>query len=183
MAQIRGAAVLNTLRFVREQYGADAHDRVLQQVPPEHRGTFLGTVREASWEPVADLVAYMEAAQRVLAPDETGFFRRLGVFTGQHTRSTAFAALLGDDPATASRRAQMLWRSFYDAGRLEIAEKGEGWLVAHIVDFPDTRRSLCQRITGFWEGCFDEGGKRATRVVEERCALDGAPFCVMRVTW
>jgi hypothetical protein len=183
VAQIRGAAVLNTLRFVREQYGPGAHERVLQQLPREHWGTFLGTLREASWEPVADLVAYMEAAQRVLAPDDAGFFKRLGVFTGQHTRSSAFAALLGDDPATAGQRAQMLWRSFYDAGRLEIVEKGEGWLVARILDFPDTRRSLCQRITGFWEGCFDEGGKRETRVVEERCALDGGPCCVMRVTW
>ena len=63
--------VLHAVRFVREIYGEDAHERVLKGVEPQHWGTLLGPVREASWEPVEDLVAghadvrYIQVDQRV----------------------------------------------------------------------------------------------------------------------
>lgn len=62
------------MRFVRECFGTGAHERVLQALPERHWGTFHGPVREASWEPVADVVAYMEAAHRLLAPDDDDFY-------------------------------------------------------------------------------------------------------------
>lgn len=183
MAQIRGVAILHSVRFVRERFGAAAHERLIQELPEPHWGTFHGPVREASWEPVADLVAYMEAARRLLAPDDAGFYRSMGLFAGRLTRSSGFAALLGGDPEAAARRAQVLWRAYYDEGRLEIHERGERTLVARIHDFAEARPSLCQRICGFWEGCFDAEGGPRTRVEERACAADGGGFCEMLVSW
>lgn len=183
MAQIRGAAVLHSVRFVREAFGDAAHERVLQALPERHWGTFLGPVREASWEPVADLVAYMEASRALLAPDDDAYYRKMGVFAGRLTRGTGFATLLGDAPESAATRAQMLWRAYYDEGRLEVLDKGERSLVARIHDFPAASRALCQRICGFWEGCFDAEGQPRTRVVERACSQDGAGYCEMLVSW
>jgi hypothetical protein len=171
------------VRFVREKYGPAAHERVLQALPERHWGTFHGPVREASWEPIADLVAYMEAARRLLAPGDGDFYKQLGLFAGRQTRNTGFAALLGDDPEAASGRAQVLWRAYYDEGRLEIVEKGDGFLTARIHDFPAAHPALCKRISGFWEGCFDAEGRPPTHVEERACATQGAPYCEMRVTW
>jgi hypothetical protein len=183
VAHIRGSSVLSTVRFVREHFGANSHAKVLEVLPARHCGTFLGPVREASWEPVEDLVAYMETARRLLAPDDQTFFKKIGVFAGHQTRDSGFKSLLGDSPEAAFKRAAVMWRSFYDVGRLEVASQAPGEIVARIREFPDTSRALCQRITGFWEGCLHVVGTEQPHVEERICALDGGAYCEMRVTW
>ncbi len=48
MAKLRGVMVLNAMRFVRETFGADAHEQVLAALAPGVRATLVGGVREAS---------------------------------------------------------------------------------------------------------------------------------------
>ena len=61
--RVRGITVLNTIRFVRERYGADAHDRVVATLPAERCGTFTGPLRDASWKSLEDVVAMYERAR------------------------------------------------------------------------------------------------------------------------
>jgi len=182
VSNVRGTTILNTVRFVKERYGQDAHDRVVRSLPQNHWGTFLGPVREASWKPAADLAAYMEKAQEVLAPGDPEFFRDVGRMAGQLNRDTAFVAMFRD-PETATRQAPIIWRAFWDAGRLEVVSSAEREIVIRIHDFPEPHRALCDRIVGFWEGSFTAWGALSPRVVETACVLEGGRYCEMQARW
>ena len=169
MPRARGTLFLNSIDFVRETFGPSAHARVVAALPPERCGPFLGPLREASWKPVVDLVAYMETAQRLLAPDDGDFHRKMGRFAGRRDRETrAFGVMLAD-PRTSAKMAPTLWRAYFDKGRLEIADRGPVGATVRIHGFP-THRVLCQRIAGSLEG---QQADFAAIAEEKACVLDG----------
>jgi CheY-like chemotaxis protein len=169
---VRGAILLNTVRFVRETYGPDAHPRVLKALPADHCATFLAPIRDASWHPSADLEAYVETARALLAPQDPDFERRAGYFAGRGVREAGFEALL----VAPEKLATVIWRALFDSGRVEVVSHGEVETLARIYDFPTTR-SACQRMLGAWEGLL------GARVEKTACVLDGSPWCEMRVLW
>jgi hypothetical protein len=179
MPRARGTLFLNSIDFVRETFGPTAHARVVSALPAERRGPFLGSLREASWKPVADLIAYMETAHRLLAPDDGDCYRKMGRFAGRRDRETrAFGVMLAD-PKISAKMGPTLWRAFFDKGRIQIADRGPVGATVKILGFP-THRVLCQRIAGSLEG---QQGQFAAIAEEKACVLDGAPHCEFRVTW
>lgn len=181
MANVRGVTVLNVIRYVRETHGSDGHQAVVEALPEPHRATFLGTIREASWEPVADLAAYLETAQRLLAPGDALFFRRVGRFSGLLERGSQGFQVMVADPSTAMRMGPVLWRSFFDAGRLEVEILGPHEAITRVFDFPASR-ALCDRRAGAWEGLLATPELRV-EVAETRCGLSGSDFCENQVLW
>lgn len=178
---VRGVAVLNAVRFVREVYGPDRHDAVVAALPPARQATFLAQLREASWEPLDDFVAYMEGAQRLLAPGDPAFFRELGRFAGRLEREASNFGVMVADPLTALRMGPTVWRSFHDSGRLEVKLLSPREAVATLFDFPASR-ALCGRRCGAWETLLSTAELRA-EASEPRCRLDGHPVCETRVAW
>jgi hypothetical protein len=181
MANVRGVTVLNVIRYVREIHGSDLHQAVVEALPEPHRATFLGAIREASWKPLADLDAYLETAQRLLAPGDELFFRRVGRFAGQLERGSQGFKVMVADPSTAMRMGPVLWRSFFDAGRLEVEILGPREARTRVFDFPASR-VLCERRAGAWEGLLSTPELRV-EVAEPLCRLSGSDFCENRVLW
>lgn len=181
MPNLRGTAFLNIARYVRERFGAGAHERVIAALPAAAAAPFLAELRESAWKPAEHLVAYMEKARALLAPDEAGFFRDVGRFSGRHVRDTAFRTLL-TDPDAAARQSAFLWGAFYDAGRLEMRREGD-MLLIRILDFPSPGRSLCERQAGFIQGALEAWGGAGVRVEKVACVFDGAPHCEIHALW
>lgn len=173
--------MLNAVRFVRETYGPDRHDAVVALLPVPQRTTFLVQVREAAWEPLDDFVAYMDAAQRLLAPGDAAFFRELGRFAGRLERLASNFGVMVADPATAMRMGPTVWRSFHDCGRLEVEMLGPREGLARLFDFPASR-AMCGRRCGAWETLTSTAELRA-EATEVRCQLDGHALCETRVVW
>lgn len=181
MANVRGLFVLNTTAFVRETFGAAAHDHVVAGLAPDPRRTFLLTPREAGWYPLLDVVAYMEAAQRLLAPDDAGFHRRLGAFSGERDRNSGGFSRMAPDPATAMRMAPMIWRAFYDAGRLVPEHRTPNLGIGVVHEFP-AYPAHCQRICGAW-GVLLSFPAAPAQVSEPSCAALGQAHCEFHVVW
>lgn len=181
MANVRGLFVLNTTAFVRESFSVGAHEQVLEALEPDRRRTFLLTLREAAWYPLPDVVAYMEAAQRLLAPGDAGFHRRLGAFSGERDRNSGGFVRMAPDPATALRMGPVIWRAFYDCGRLVTEQRGPYLGVAVVHDFL-AHPAHCQRICGAWEVLLSGPAARA-QVSEPSCSALGQAHCEFHVAW
>jgi len=180
--RVRGSELLNTAEFVRQRFGETAHERVLATLGTEARAAFDYTTRDADWQPLEYLVAYMLAARDQLAAGDEGFFREIGRHAGRCARTGGFQVMLGsiDD---AVRTARYLWRSFFDAGRLEIVAAGPEGIVARVFDFPCPSPIVCERITGWTETSLDPDGALGLHTVETACVHRGAPHCEYRTTW
>lgn len=178
---VRGVAVLNAIRFVRETRGPGRHDEVVAALPAACRAVFLAQVREAAWVPLDDFVAYMETARRLLAPGDPAFFRELGRFAGRLERQASNFGVMVADPMTAMRMGPTVWRSFHDCGRLEVETLAPLEGLARVHDFPASH-AMCDRRCGAWETLVSTEQLRA-EATETRCQLDGHPFCETRVLW
>ncbi|PYO03050.1 MAG: hypothetical protein DMD91_02080 [Candidatus Rokuibacteriota bacterium] len=119
---VRGTFVLNAFDFVCERYSPAAHATVLRMRPALR--TALSAVRENSWTPLEDLVAYMETAKAVLAPGDPGFYKKMGFYGGSHVRVLPVGIAVSEQ-TRALRLYGMLWRTFFDAGDLEEARSCE----------------------------------------------------------
>jgi hypothetical protein len=178
---VRGTLLRNTMGFLRETYGPGAHASVLRALPHDLAAVFRLPVREASWEPLDALVAYIETAKRTFAPDDPDFYRRMGSYAGRSDREARAMGVMVRDLDTATKMAGVLWRSFFSEGRLEVAERTPGGAVLRILDFP-AHRALCERIAGSLEGLLG-GAAAKLSVAKDSCLLDGDPCCEYRLEW
>jgi hypothetical protein len=154
---------------------------VLDALPEANRATFATPLRDSVWKPVEDLAAYAGAAKRLLAPEDPKFYERLGFRCGRVEREQGgFHPMVVDAP-TAIRLAGTIWRSLYDAGRMELIPDGDGSAVARIHDFP-TFPALCQANGAALSGLLGSD-ERPVRTEQLSCVLDGAPWCEYRVAW
>jgi predicted hydrocarbon binding protein len=125
----------------------------------------------------------MEAAQALLAPGDSLFYRSLGRDAGRMTAQTGVRHLIGSDPLGTARRAAFLWSSFYDTGRAEIVERRPDEIVFRIHDVPTPSRAWCERIVGWMQGCFDTMGLSDADISETECRLRGGRYCEVRMQW
>jgi hypothetical protein len=178
MARARHTLLLNTIEYVEERFGPGTHRRVLEALPGRR---LSGEPRDAAWDPLEDVVEYMEAAQRLLAPEDAAFFRKLGYYAGCRDRSTRAIAVMVESLDTAMRMAPVIWASFVDVGRLEVRSYGATGATLRLYDVPP-RASICQRVAGSIEGLLS-GAAPGIRVVETACASQGGPHCELRLEW
>ncbi len=181
MARVRGRLVMNAVDYVVQRFGREAHERVVAALPQDHWGPFVGPLHETSWEPAADVVAYLETARRLLAHGEAGFFREAGRHAGRVEREIQGYAPMVKDPVTAMRLAPKVWSSFYDEGRAEVTEVGPHEALVRILDFAISP-VFCERTCGAWEALASTPELRAA-VSETQCVHKGAPGCEFRVVW
>ena len=181
MVRVRGIALLGAIQFVKDEFGPDAHQRVLDSLPEATRSSFAAPLRDAVWKPLEDLAAYAGAARRLLAPDDPHFYERLGYQAGRVEREQGGFHPMVADAATAIRLAGTIWRSLYDAGRMELIADGDGRARARIHDFP-TFPALCQANGAALSGLLGSA-ERPVRTTQLACVLDGADYCEWEVAW
>jgi hypothetical protein len=128
-----------------------------------------------------DAVAYLDAARRLLAPGDDGFYRNLGRYAGRTERRAQGYEPMVRDPATAVRMGPAVWSSFYDSGRLEVEIVSPLEARARVLDFA-VSPVLCERSCGAWEGLLSSETLRAT-AAETRCVHRGSAFCEIHVRW
>jgi hypothetical protein len=181
MVHVRGVLVLNAVRFVRETFGPAQQQAVVDQLAPEWQAAFLVPLREVSWKPLELFVGYMDAARRLLAPQDASFFRKLGAYAGRQERADSNFKIMVADPLTAMRLAPMVWRSFHDAGRLEVERVNDRESLARLYDFPPSV-PMCERRCGAWQALLS-GDELIAEVSETRCLRLGDACCETHTVW
>jgi len=177
-AQARGRDLLDATAFVRERYGAAAHERVVTALDPQRRDLFRQSIRDVDWYPLDELVAYLRTAQAVLDPGAADFFRRQGFFAAQRQRAELLANAMAT-PESRARLAPTTWRMFYSVGRLEVVGDTPYDARGRIHGFPATVE-LCERFCGIWEGMVSTPERRV-HAEETLCVRRGDPYCEIRI--
>jgi hypothetical protein len=177
MATARGTMLLHSEAFVTARYGADAHRKVLEAIPPESAARFAGSLPEGSRVPLVHLVAYMKAAKELLAPGDAQFFHELGRFAGARDREASGFSHMVADRATALKMMKVLWNAYLAEGSFEIVSSDGASATGRVVGFRGDP-VLCERITGVVETQLS-----AARAAHVACVFRGDPACTWTVWW
>jgi hypothetical protein len=180
VACVRGRDLLDAIGFIRESYGPEAVERVLGRLVGPDFACFHGSVREVDWYPLDVLVALLKTAKATLADHDPAFYRRQGRYTARRQRE-AFLGVMVATPESRALTAPVIWRMFYDTGRLVVVGEEPANARGQIHDFPTTPE-LCERFRGIWEGIASTPDRPAS-ATETRCVLRGDPFCEFGVAY
>lgn len=177
MAGVRGTVLFNTIAFLRARYGPDAHERVLDSVPPECAASFQGPLTEGGLRPLVHLLTYMEKAKALCGPSDPDFFRQMGLFAGAKHRDDSNFSFMLSDRETAQRMLKVIWRSFFDEGYAEPVEKTQRSFTFRVVGFRGSS-SLCERLVGAAQAQL-----RGVGAEHRACVFRGDPHCEFSVWW
>lgn len=169
---------MDAREFLRHEFGEAALGHVLAALPGEAAACFGESVRDVAWYPLLALDLYLKAACQQLAGGSLELCRRQGRFAAASQKG-GFLSKLVSTPALRMRMAPMVFRLFYDTGRLEVVGSDPETAVGRIHDFPATPE-LCERFLGVWEGLIAAAG-RPVVAEEARCVRRGDAYCEIRV--
>ena len=114
MVRVRGIAFIGAMQFVKEEFGPEAHARVLEALPEASRATFGVPLRDAVWKPLDDLAAYAGTARRLLAPEDDDFYAHVHSSVDRSPRLRALRSVAAPRAAHDEEPRQM--RRIVDGG-------------------------------------------------------------------
>jgi hypothetical protein len=194
MGQVRGAAILGTLWYLREHFGEDAPRRAIETLPPEVRsaiGDGGPLLFEAGWYDYAALSLLTGAADRLYGKGDLTLAREIGRAQAFLDTGRFFKWMLRlTGPKRIFVRAASVWSNYHNAGRYVVEEVGDHHAHLRIEDWSSADPVMCRRIEGWVERAVELtlGEETAPRIHEAaHLARDPAvspdAFCRFVVTW
>lgn len=182
MGNTKAAGINAMLKWIEATKGREMVARVLDAVPPEHRKVLGGRLLENEW--VDDRVAFALtiAIDKVLGAGDGAYYRIVGRVVARETLRgiyRIFLKLAGMDVVV--RRANSVWRAYFDTGRFDVLEVGKGFARVRLLDyapFPTTCPGIMGWIDVIYEFYHLEGTTEHTS-----CLRSGGQYCEFRQSW
>jgi len=172
MAQVKGTAVLSSLRYLRARFGEQALAGVLSAMPAED-GALMGC-----------LLRLMQEAERQLASQEPRLLQNMGRASCDEGLKGIYKIFLrvGSPGFTIDRAARVL-ANYYDTGELVVVERGERHVAVELRGLEGSGRQFCERIYGWMQRTLELTGVRNLRSSHSRCVHRGDPVCRFEGSW
>ena len=183
MAQVKGTAVVASVRYVRERFGEAALRRVLGPLPTDERLVLEGGILASSWYPMPLFLHFMQEVERQLATQELHVIRRMGQASAEYGIKGVYKVFfkLGS-PEFIIGRAARVFGSYYDTGRIVVAESRAGRAVLDLSGFEGAPQ-FCERILGWMEKTVEMAGAKNLRSGHPRCVHRGDSTCRFLGDW
>jgi hypothetical protein len=178
MAKVKGAAIVDSVRFLRRH-----KDEARKHLPPELHHYLGERVLAASWYPEADLVPLVRAMGRIQGVPDAAWFEKAGRLSAQGHSQGIYKHLASGDRESLTRRALVLWSSQHDTGRMDMEPEASGKVRVALRDFGMPSREFCALNGGYIAATFEASGCESVVVEKQSCCVDRAPACTWLVSW
>ncbi len=179
MARVKGAAVVDSVRFLRRH-----KDAARKLLPPSLHHYLAERILVASWYPEEDLVPLVRAMARILGEPEQAFFEKAGRLSARaHAQGVYRHLVRSGERESLARRALVLWSSQHDTGSMQMLSEEPGRVRVVLRDFALPSREFCAINGGYVGATFEISGCLEVRVQKLSCCVDGAAECTWHVTW
>lgn len=181
MGQVKGAAVQAIRDYVVGLHGEDGLQRVLDRLPPDAATTFARSL-PISWVPTQEVEQFYRAASDVFQVDLEAISREFGRANAEKDVPSYFKFILSKaTPAMVFSAMPMMWRSYYDTGRLSV-DTGDKKVTATLCEFEDAG-PFCWDTCGYAERLLELTGVKNPKVIHPHCVARGDSECLFEATW
>ncbi len=181
---LKGAAFKAIVEYVRNHYGDEGLQRVLDQVAPEIRDSLGLGVLITNWYPIEYVEEFIGKADKIHGRGDLQMAAEMGRFSANFGMNVIYRTVIRvGSPEFALGKAAMMWSRYYDSGKLTTLSLEKGSIALQLNDFNYKSEIMCTRVTG-WMGRFVEmTGAHSPKVVHEKCVNRGDAFCEWRARW
>lgn len=183
MAQVKGTAVVASLRYVQERFGDEAVKRVLGSLPADERRVLEAGILASSWYPMPLFLHFMQESERQLAAQEKDVIRRMGAASAEYGIKGVYKIFfrLGS-PEFVIGRAARVFGSYYDTGQIAVVESRAGRAVLDLAGFAGAPQ-FCERILGWMQTTVVMAGAKNLRSGHPLCVHRGDEVCRFVGDW
>ncbi|HXG95045.1 MAG TPA: DUF2378 family protein [Blastocatellia bacterium] len=182
--KIKGNILLSRLAFVKEHFGEEALDRVIESLPAEDRATLRGMISNVGWYSFDIGKRLDEAIVKVLGKGDMKIFEDIGASSAEQNLTTVHNLFLKlGNPQAFLAQTPVLYRLYYDIGRREYEPTGPTSGVMTTYDAETYSTADCLTVIGWYKKALAMCGAKNVVMTEETCRARGGDFCRYRISW
>ncbi len=180
--QVKGAKITSKLAFVRDVYGDDWAQRVLDSLAPEDREQ-VRTALEIGWHSRA---LYERVIQAVIDGPGGGDERildRIGKHNAERQAEGAYAVYYrSQEPLAVLQSMAPMHRMLNRPGAMEVEPQGDRHLTITVTE-PSGSPAVCRIAAAFYKRSVELCGAREVTVREVECSGRDGARCRFEVRW
>lgn len=183
--ELKGGAIVWTLKFIDARFGGGARERVLSRLAPEDRDVLNGIVLSISWYPLPLFARLLHAMDDELGAGDLSLAKERGTWVAMEDVKTIHRVLLRlfTPQWVVERATGQLWRKFHSSGDWKTEDLGGNHARASLDGLAHVDAAVCESIAGWIVGLFRLAGSKVVEVRHTACRARGAPSCIYDVTW
>ncbi len=184
MGQVKGTAVVATIRFLRERFGEEAVASVVSALVPTEQALVEQGALASTWYPMSLLLHLMQESQARFGARPSSLLKEMGRASADYSLTTVYRIFFKmGSPQFIIARAARVFGSYYDSGDLRVLESGPGHATVDLVGFQEGTQEFCERILGWMERTMELSGARNLRASHARCLHRGDDACRFQGDW
>ena len=182
--KVKGAVILARHAFVREEFGEEAWQRVLDSLEEADRELLGGPVLTSIWYPF-DVNAHLdEAIVKVLGGGRKEIFERIGARSARENLSGPHKAFLTPgDPARFMGSSGRIYDFYYDTGHREYEATGPASGIMTTSEADTFSETDCLTVIGWYRKALEMCGATTVEIEEEACRARGDEVCRYVLRW
>lgn len=184
VANVKGSALAARITWVRLEHGPGGIDRVVAAGSPALGALIAAGTKTASWYPLALFVELNDVIDQTFGEGDGALVKQLGRWSADANLTTIYRLFyrLGSVRWVMARAAR-LWNLHYDAGRLELEERGPQEFDLHLAQLPEPSCTHCRAVQGWAERSVELSGGAAVETQIRSCRRGGARTCCIATRW
>jgi hypothetical protein len=177
MPNFKGTVYESLRMFTQQQFGLEAVDRVLAELPSADRELLSG-VNALGWYPVEPILRFHHALDRIYGEGDLALCERAGRFSAGWAMNTVLKIFLRfQTPGWLVQKATSVWGRYHDTGRWVVAMPSPKRIQGDLYDFEVRDPAFCARLRGWLHGASALTGGANCVVSETLCTSRGADHC------
>jgi hypothetical protein len=182
--QVKGTAVLASIRFVKETFGEEGLAKVTAHLEPEDAQRLESPILASAWYPVSFLLAVMKGAKAEFGGKMPDLITQMGRASADYAHTTVYKLVFKvGSPQWIISKASVIFSSYYDRGQMVVTESGPGFANVEVRDFGEPAPEFCERIAGWCVRTFELSGAKKVQLNHVTCVCKGAKACRFEGSW
>lgn len=184
MTNVKGTAILATVRYLGETFGPRALGAILAELAPDERRCIEDGLLASAWYPFPLLLKLMRLANDHHGLREPDLCRSIGRASADYSLKGIYRVFfkLGS-PEFVIAKASTVMKTYYSTGDMQVVVSEKGHAVVQMEAFADPAVELCQRLEGWMQRTLELSGGKDVRLTHDRCVNRGDPFCRFDARW
>ena len=185
MTQVKGSALISTVRFIQETFGPSGLRKVVDGLEPRDREVIDAGILVSAWYPFELLLRLMRETGRYDAGKTAHLYRLMGRASADYSLTTIYRIFFKiGSPQFTLARATRVFGNYYDTGKMEAIVNEKGHAIVELTGFEDPAPEFCERLWGWMEKTIQLiASQELVTAAHTRCVHRGDPTCQFEGTW
>jgi hypothetical protein len=184
MVQIKGTAVLDTIRLVKERAGENGYNKVVGLLDEETRKVFVGEVFSSSWYPLDAFTHFLEVEIRESANGNTDvLIKGSEAVIERQLRGIYKVFVKLGSPEFVLKRIAAVHATYFNGVDVKVEMMGPGSATIRYTGYEKQHRIIGFAIIGFFRKALEISGAKNVKAGFATPIEAGKGYAELAISW